>query len=441
MKVLFISLGCDKNLSDTEHMLGRLVQAGHEVVDDEEQADAVVINTCCFIRDARDESVDTILEMSEKRKKGIFRILIITGCLAQKYQKEIRETLPEVDCVLGTMSTESILDALTSAEKEIPYEKFRSLSELPDEGGPRVLTTGGHFAYLKIAEGCDKRCTYCIIPSLRGPYRSVPMETLIREAEELSERGVKELILVAQETSLYGKDLYGRKSLHILLEKLCRISGIRWIRLLYCYPEEIYDDLIEVMAREEKICHYLDMPIQHASDRILKMMGRKTNRKELTEKINRLRERIPDIILRTSLITGFPGETAEDHECLREFIEEIRFDRLGVFCYSAEDGTPAAVLPDQIAEELKEERRDDLMMLQQEISEENGEDRIGSELLVMIEGKVSGEDAYIGRSYMDAPNVDGYVFVQTPEVLMTGDFVRTLITGSTEYDLIGQIAD
>ena len=441
MKVLFISLGCDKNLSDTEHMLGRLVQAGHEIVDDEAQAEAVVINTCCFIRDARDESVDTILEMSEKRKKGIFRILIITGCLAQKYQKEIRETLPEVDAVLGTMSTESILDALDSAEKKLPYEEFRNLSDLPDEGGPRVLTTGGHFAYLKIAEGCDKRCTYCIIPSLRGPYRSVPMETLIQEAEDLSQRGVKELILVAQETSLYGKDLYGKKSLHILLEKLCRINGIRWIRILYCYPEEIYDDLIEVMAREEKICHYLDMPIQHASDRILKMMGRRTNRKELTEKISSLRERIPDIVLRTSLITGFPGETLEDHECLKEFIEEIRFDRLGVFCYSAEEGTSAAVLPDQIDEKLKEERRDDLMMLQQEISEENGEERIGSELLVMIEGKVSGEDAYIGRSYMDAPNVDGYVFVQTPEVLMTGDFVRTLITGSTEYDLIGQIAD
>ena len=441
MKVLFVSLGCDKNLSDTEHMIGRLVEAGHEIVDDEDQAEAIVINTCCFIRDARDESVDTILEMSEKRKNGKCRILIITGCLAQRYQHEIRETLPEVDAVLGTMSTDSILEALNAAENKQPYEEFRNLSELPDEGGPRELTTGGHFAYLKIAEGCDKRCTYCIIPELRGPYRSVPMETLVREASELAGRGVRELILVAQETSLYGKDLYGEKSLHILLKKLCSISGIRWIRILYCYPEEIYDGLIEVMAGEEKICHYLDMPIQHASDRILKRMGRRTSQAELSEKIRTLRERIPDIILRTTLITGFPGESEEDHECLKQFIEETRFDRLGVFCYSAEEGTPAAGFPDQIGEEIKEARRDELMLLQQDISEENGDERIGSELLVMIEGKVSGEDAYIGRSYMDAPNVDGYVFVQTPEILMTGDFVRTVITGSTEYDLIGRIAD
>ena len=441
MKIFFISLGCDKNLSDSEHMIGRLVSAGHEITDEEDQADAIIINTCCFIRDARDESVDTILEMAERKKAGTCRALIITGCLAQRYQKEIRETLPEVDAVLGTMSTESILEALQAAEQEKTFEHFRSLSELPDESGPRALTTGGHYAYLKIAEGCDKRCTYCIIPSLRGPYRSVPMEILLDEARSLAQRGVKELILVAQETSVYGKDIYGKKSLHILLEKLCRIHGLRWIRILYCYPEEIYDELIDVMAREEKICHYLDMPVQHASDRILKAMGRRTTREEVTGKIRSLRERIPDIVLRTSLITGFPGETEEDHAALMDFVEEIRFDRLGVFCYSPEEGTAAAGLADQIDEETKEARRDDLMLLQQDISGENGENRIGSELLVMIEGKVSGEDAYIGRSYMDAPNVDGYVFVQTPEVLMTGDFVRTKITGSMEYDLIGQIAD
>lgn len=441
MKILFISLGCDKNLADSEEMLGLLTAAGHEIVDAEEDAEAIVINTCCFIGDAREESVETILEMAEYKKAGSCRALIVTGCMAQRYQKEITQELPEVDAVLGTTSYEEILEALNKASEGEHYYSFKSIDYLPEDKGKRILTTGGHFGYLKIAEGCDKRCTYCIIPSLRGHYRSVPMERLLAQAEDMASQGVKELILVAQETTVYGKDLYGKKSLHILLEKLCRIKGIRWIRILYCYPEEIYDELIEVIAREPKICHYLDMPIQHASDAVLKRMGRRTTRQELTDMIQKLRSQIPDIVLRTTLISGFPGETQEDHEELMEFVDEMEFDRLGVFPYSAEDNTPAAAMKDQIPEEVKNERRDEIMELQQEISLEKGEACIGEELLVMIEGKVSGESAYIGRTYRDAPKVDGYIFVQTGELLMTGDFAKVRVTGAMEYDLIGELTD
>lgn len=441
MKILFISLGCDKNLADSEEMLGLLTARGHEIVDDETQADAIVINTCCFIKDAKEESVETILEMAEYKKTGSCHALVVTGCMAQRYQKEIIEEVPEVDAVLGTTSYGDIVKALEEAVAGNHFEEFRDIDYLPDTGSKRVLTTGGHFGYLKIAEGCDKHCTYCIIPKLRGKFRSVPMESLIAQAEDMAEQGVKELILVAQETTVYGKDLYGKKSLHILLKKLCEIKGIRWIRVLYCYPEEIYDELIETIRDEKKICHYLDIPIQHASDRILKRMGRRTSKQELIDIVGKLRKEIPDIVLRTTLITGFPGETEEDHEELKEFVDEMEFDRLGVFTYSPEENTPAAEMADQVPEEVKEERRDELMELQQEISYDRGQDRIGQELLVMIEGKVADESAYIGRTYGDAPKVDGYIFVQTGELLMTGDFAKVRVTGALEYDLIGVLSD
>ena len=441
MKILFISLGCDKNLADSEEMLGLLTAGGHEITDDETQADAIVINTCCFIKDAKEESVETILEMAEYKKTGSCHALIVTGCMAQRYQKEIIEEVPEVDAVLGTTSYGDIVKALEEAVAGNHFEEFRDIDYLPDTGSKRVLTTGGHFGYLKIAEGCDKHCTYCIIPKLRGKFRSVPMERLIAQAEDMAEQGVKELILVAQETTVYGKDLYGKKSLHILLKKLCEIRGIRWIRILYCYPEEIYDELIETIRDEKKICHYLDIPIQHASDRILKRMGRRTSKQELIDIVGKLRKEIPDIVLRTTLITGFPGETEEDHEELKEFVDEMEFDRLGVFTYSPEENTPAAEMADQVPEKVKEERRDELMELQQEISYDRGQDRIGQELLVMIEGKVADESAYIGRTYGDAPKVDGYIFVQTGELLMTGDFAKVRVTGALEYDLIGVLSD
>ena len=441
MKILFISLGCDKNLADSEEMLGLLTANGHEIVNTEEEAQAIVINTCCFIHDAKEESVETILEMAEYKKAGTCSALIVTGCMAQRYQEEIIQEIPEVDAVLGTASYGDIVKALNEATAGNHFQEYSDINGLPEIGSDRVITTGGHYAYLKIAEGCDKHCTYCIIPSLRGNFRSVPEEKLLRQAEYLASQGVKELIIVAQETTVYGTDLYGKKTLHLLLKKLCGIKGIRWIRVLYCYPEEIYDELIQVMKEEKKICHYLDLPIQHASDRILRRMGRRTTKAQLTEIVEKLRREIPDIVLRTTLITGFPGETEEDHRELMEFVDEMEFDRLGVFTYSAEEGTPAATMPDQVPEELKESRRDELMELQQEISLDRGNRRIGQELVVMIEGKVSGESAYIGRTYGDAPNVDGYLFVQTGELLMTGDFAKVRVTGALEYDLIGELAD
>ncbi len=441
MKILFISLGCDKNLADSEEMLGLLTGSGHEIVDSEEEAEAIVVNTCCFIHDAKEESINTILEMAEYKKSGICQVLIVTGCMAQRYKEEIVQEIPEVDAVLGTTSYDDIVQALNEASAGKHFEEFKDINSLPEDSGRRVITTGGHFGYLKIAEGCDKHCTYCIIPSLRGNFRSVPEERLLAQAEYMASQGVKELILVAQETTVYGTDLYGKKTLHLLLRKLCQIKGIRWIRILYCYPEEIYDELIQVMKEEKKICHYLDLPIQHCSDRILKRMGRRTSKAQLVEIITKLRKEIPDIVLRTSLITGFPGETEEDHQELMEFVDEMEFDRLGVFTYSPEEDTPAATMKDQIPEELKEERRDEIMELQQEISLDKGNQRIGQEMLVMIEGKVSGESAYIGRTYMDAPKVDGYMFVQTGELMVTGDFAKVRVTGALEYDLIGELTD
>ena len=439
MKLLFVSLGCDKNLVDSEEMLGLLTGNGFEIVDDETEAEAIVVNTCCFINDAKEESVNTILEMAEYKKTGSCKVLVVTGCMAQRYKNEIIEEVPEVDAVLGTTSYGDILKAIREAMEGKHFQEFKDIDYLPEKLGKRVLTTGGHFGYLKIAEGCDKHCTYCIIPKLRGKFRSVPMERLVTQAKEMAEEGVKELILVAQETTVYGTDIYGKKSLHILLKELCKIKGIRWIRVLYCYPEEIYDELIQTMKEEKKICHYLDLPIQHASDTILKRMGRRTSKQQLIDTITKLRKEIPDIALRTTLITGFPGETQEQHEEVMEFVDEMEFERLGVFTYSPEEDTPAATMPDQIDEEVKEERQADIMELQQEIVFDQAEDMIGKEVLVMVEGKVADENAYVGRTYRDAPNVDGLIFVNTDEELMTGDFAKVKVTGAAEYDLIGEL--
>lgn len=440
-KVLFISLGCDKNRADSEEMLGLLVSRGYGITDDEANADVIVINTCCFIGDAKEESIQTILEMAEYRKSGPCKALLVAGCLAQRYQEEIAREIPEVDVVLGTTAAEDILKGLEEAFGGRHYEKYEDVDYLPRLPARRILTTGGHYAYLKIAEGCDKHCTYCIIPSLRGRYRSIPMESLLGQAEDLAGQGVRELILVAQETASYGQDLYGEKSLHRLLGELCKIPGLAWIRVMYCYPEEIYPALVEAIRREPKICHYLDIPIQHASGRILKRMGRKTSREGLEKILAGLREAVPDIVLRTSLITGFPGETQEDHEELMEFVGAMEFDRLGVFNYSAEEGTPAAAMDGQIPEDVKEARRAELMELQQEISMEKGERRIGQTLLCVVEGALPQESAYVARTYADAPDVDGYLFVKTGEQLMSGDFVRVRVTGAMEYDLIGELDD
>ena len=439
MNILFISLGCDKNLVDTEVMLGLLASKGHQMIDDETQADVIVINTCCFINDAKEESIQTILEMADYKKEGRLKALIVTGCLAQRYKNEIIEEIPEVDAVLGTTSYDKIVEAIAEALQGHSLVEMTDLDALPEVNTQRLVTTGGHFAYLKIAEGCDKHCTYCIIPKIRGNFRSVPMEKLLREAQELADQGVKELILVAQETTLYGKDIYGEKSLHKLLKELCKITGIQWIRILYCYPEEITDELIQVMKEEKKICHYLDLPIQHASNEILKRMGRRTSKEQLIEIIGKLRKEIPDIALRTTLITGFPGETEEQHEELMDFVDEMEFDRLGVFTYSAEEDTPAASMDGQIEESVKEDRQAELMELQQDIAFDLAEDMIGQEVLVLIEGKVADENAYVGRTYKDAPNVDGLIFVNTDEELMSGDFARVKVTGALEYDLIGEI--
>ena len=440
MKILFVSLGCDKNLVDTEMMLGMLGDKGFSFTDDEAEADIVVVNTCCFIGDAKEESINTLLQMGELRESGQIKALIAAGCLAQRYREEIQKEIPQVDAIVGTTAIEDIVAAVEEVLAGQKQNHYRDINAKPATNHRRVVTTGGHFAYLKIAEGCDKRCTYCIIPKVRGNYRSVPMENLVAEATQLAEGGVRELILVAQETTLYGVDLYGQKSLPKLLHELAQISGIYWIRILYCYPEEITEELIETIAGEPKVCHYLDIPIQHASDEVLRRMGRKTNQRELREMIARLRERIPDICLRTTLISGFPGETQEDFEELYNFVDEMEFDRLGVFPYSQEEDTRAAEMPDQIEESVKEARRDELMELQQEIAFEKAQDMIGQELVVMIEGKVADEDVYVARTYRDAPNVDGFLFLNTTAELMTGDFVKVLVTDSNEYDLIGEIS-
>lgn len=441
MRIMFVSLGCDKNLVDTENMLGILKDKGFEFTDDEMQADVIAVNTCCFIHDAKQESINTILEMAEHKKDAVCKALIVTGCLAHRYKDEITKEIPEVDALIGTSSYDKIAEVVLSVLEGKGYSCVEDTDRLPVVKNHRIMTTGGYYEYLKIAEGCDKHCTYCIIPAVRGNFRSFEMEYLLEQARYLADNGTKELILVAQETTVYGTDIYGKKALPELLRKLCRIDGLEWIRILYCYPEEITDELIQVIKEEPKICKYLDMPIQHSSDNILKRMGRRTTRQELVDVIAKLRNNIPDIALRTTLITGFPGETEEDIDDLLDFVDTMEFDRLGVFTYSPEEGTPAASMTDQVPENIKEERRNRIMELQQEVSLDKSADMVGRVIPVMVEGKITDDDAYVGRSYKDAPNVDGYVFINTNAQLMSGQIVNVSITGSMEYDLIGELAN
>ncbi len=439
MKVLFISLGCDKNLVDSEYMLGALTDAGHTICDNEEEAEIIVVNSCSFIHDAKEESIDTILTMANYKESGSLKYLIVAGCLSQRYKEEVLSEIPEIDAILGTNSYNEIISAIESLDRNEKYIALNSLDSLPRLTNKRLLSTPGHYAHLKIAEGCNKNCAYCVIPSIRGPYRSVPMEDLIAEANDLVESGVKELILVAQETTLYGIDLYGKKSLHLLLDELNKINGLFWIRIMYCYPEEIYDELIASIKRNDKVCHYLDMPIQHASDRILRSMNRRTNQAELRDRINKLRQEIPDLCLRTTLIAGFPGETDEDHEELMEFVNEMEFDRLGVFTYSPEEDTPAFSFDNQLDEDKKSDYQAEIMELSEEVIFDKNQSLIGLETYALIEGKVADENSYIGRTYRDAPDIDGYVFIKFDGELRTGDIVKVKIYAAHEYDLLGEV--
>ena len=441
MKVCLVHLGCDKNLVDSEHMLGILADKGYEIVADENEADIIIVNTCAFILDAKEESINTLIEMGRIKQENGARGLIACGCLAQRYAAEIHEDIPEVDAVIGTQGFDELPAVIQSILEGHPQDSFGDIDNKLICGKRRVLSGGTHIAYLKIAEGCDKRCTYCAIPSIRGGFRSVPMEILLNEAEQLAEQGVRELVLVAQETTVYGKDLYGHKALSELLHKLCGISGIEWIRLLYCYPEEIDDELIDTIKTEKKICHYLDMPIQHADDTILQRMGRRTNRKYLENLISKLRSEIPDIALRTSLITGFPGEDDEAFAGLYEFVEQMRFERLGVFTFSEEEGTIAAQMDNQVEESVKQERRDRIMQLQQKICFENAAAMVGRRLPVIIEGRIPEEGTLVGRTYMDAPDVDGYVFIESDRDIDSGRIMDVIITAGEEYDLIGEFED
>lgn len=438
IQILFVSLGCDKNLVDSEVMLGLLEEKGYAITNEEKEADVVIINTCCFIHDAKEESIENIIEMGRLKQTGKVKALIITGCLAERYKDEIRKELPEVDAILGTSSTESIVEAVETVLEGKRYEHFDDINYLAPSHEKRAITSGTYMGYLKIAEGCNKHCTYCIIPKVRGTYRSVPMEDLIAQANYLVSNGITEICLVAQETTLYGIDLYGKKKLPELLRKLSEIKDLVWIRLLYCYPEEITEELILEIRDNPKVCHYIDMPLQHSENHILQRMGRKTTKEEIKKTIAHIREEIPDIVLRTSLITGFPGETEEEHEKMLSFIDETEFNRLGVFTYSPEEDTPAAEFDGQISEDVKIKWKDEIMGLQQEISYDLNATMVGKTLKVVVEGYLYQEQMYLCRSYMDAPEIDGYVFVSSQEELLSGDFIHVTITDFNEYDLIGE---
>lgn len=437
-KINVVSLGCDKNRVDAEYMIGMLLEQGHVLVDDPADAEIVLINSCCFIGDAKEESIQTILELAAYKETGCCQALILTGCLAERYREEVRKELPEVDALLGTNSYDEICRVIEEALEGTHPEVLKPLTGLPAVTAKRVNTTGGYYAYLKIAEGCDKHCTYCVIPSVRGAYRSVPMEALLQEAGELVSSGARELILVAQETTLYGIDLYGERRLPALLDALERIPELRWIRLLYCYPEEITKELVDAIKRNQKVCHYLDMPIQHVSDDILKRMGRRTTKKDLTERISMIRREVPDICLRTTLICGFPGETEEEHRELLDFVRDMHFDRLGVFAYSEEEGTDAAGMAHQVPEEVKRERCEEVMALSESLIFADNQEKIGQTMEVMIEGRLSDDQVYVARTYRDAPEIDGYLFFPCEGELMSGDFLRVTVTGTNNYDLIGE---
>lgn len=443
MNIYFVSLGCDKNLVDSEMMITGLRKAGHCIIDDEQEADIIVVNTCCFIGDAKEESINTLIQMGEYKTDGKCKLLVACGCLAQRYHKEIREQIPEVDVIIGTMSYEALNEAIDECllHEGETKECLESIDYLPKPLHDRDSMSGGYFAYLKIAEGCDKCCTYCIIPKVRGKYRSVAMEDILAQARHLVDNGAKELILVAQETTLYGKDLYGKKSLPLLLEKLSEIEELKWIRILYCYPEEITDELIDAIKRLPKVCHYLDIPIQHGSDHILKRMGRYTDQAEIKRIVSKLHKEIPDIALRTTLITGFPGETQQDFDILKEFVKEMKFERLGVFTYSQEEDTKAAEFEEQVPQEIKEARKNEIMEIQQQIAFAHCKEQIGRVMEVMIEGRLPEEGVYIARTYMDAPDIDGYVFVESDWNLISGDFLTVEIIGADEYDLIGKVVE
>lgn len=443
MNIYFVSLGCDKNLVDSEMMITGLRKAGHCIIDDEQEADIIVVNTCCFIGDAKEESINTLIQMGEYKTDGKCKLLVACGCLAQRYHKEIREQIPEVDVIIGTMSYEALNEAIDECllHEGETKECLESIDYLPKPLHDRDSMSGGYFAYLKIAEGCDKCCTYCVIPKVRGKYRSVAMEDILAQARHLVDNGAKELILVAQETTLYGKDLYGKKSLPLLLEKLSEIEELKWIRILYCYPEEITDELIDAIKRLPKVCHYLDIPIQHGSDHILKRMGRYTDQAEIKRIVSKLHKEIPDIALRTTLITGFPGETQQDFDILKEFVKEMKFERLGVFTYSQEEDTKAAEFEEQVPQEIKEARKNEIMEIQQQIAFAHCKEQIGRVMEVMIEGRLPEEGVYIARTYMDAPDIDGYVFVESDWNLISGDFLTVEIIGADEYDLIGKVVE
>ena len=447
MNILMVSLGCDKNLCDSEAMLGLLAKHNYNITNDEQEAVDIIVNTCSFIKDAMEESVNTVLEMAKLKQQNL-KYLIVTGCMAQRFKDEIFDEIPEIDACLGTSSFDKILDVIEElkardgiedAEEISVYDDIDRLATITESN--KVITSGTFMGYLKIAEGCDKFCTYCVIPHIRGHYRSVPMEQLLKEAEYMASQGIEELVLVAQETTCYGKDLYGEKRLHVLVRELAKIDGIKWIRLMYCYPEEIYDELIDCFKEEPKLLHYIDMPMQHSEDAILKRMGRRTDRASIEAVIGKLREAAPDIAIRTSLIAGFPGETQEEHEALMAFLDEQELDRVGVFTYSREDGTPAATFENQIDEETAEQWRNEIMELQQEISLDKNETFVGKIMQVIIEGYSSDDDVYVGRTYRDAPGVDGLVFVNCDYELMSGQIVDVRINEVGPYDMIGGIVD
>ncbi|MBU5475762.1 30S ribosomal protein S12 methylthiotransferase RimO [Eubacterium sp. MSJ-21] len=447
MNILMVSLGCDKNLCDSEAMLGLLAKHNYNITNDEQEADAVIVNTCSFIKDAMEESVNTVLEMAKLKQQNL-KYLIVTGCMAQRFKDEIFAEIPEIDACLGTSSFDKILDVIEELKARDGIEDAEGISVYDDidrlatiTESNKVITSGTFMGYLKIAEGCDKFCTYCVIPHIRGHYRSVPMEQLIKEAEYMASQGIEELVLVAQETTCYGKDLYGEKRLHVLVRELAKIDGIKWIRLMYCYPEEIYDELIDCFRDEPKLLHYIDMPMQHSEDAILKRMGRRTDRASIEAVIGKLREAAPDIAIRTSLIAGFPGETKEEHEALMTFLDEQELDRVGVFTYSREDGTPAATFENQIDEETATQWRNEIMELQQEISLDKNETFVGKIMQVIVEGYSSDDDVYVGRTYRDAPGVDGLVFVNCDYELMSGQIVDVRINEVGPYDMIGGILD
>lgn len=441
-KVFIETLGCSKNQVDSEIMLGIMNENGFDLAEREVEADVIIINTCGFIESAKTESVETIIDFAELKETGNCKVLIVSGCLSQRYKDELKKEIPEVDAFLGTtnfVEVAKIVDDIFS-ETETNASHFDIDADV-DYELPRILTSPSYTAYIKISEGCDNRCTYCIIPKLRGKYKSRKMENIIEEVKFLAENGTKELIIIAQDITRYGLDIYGEYRLVDLLDELSKVEGIKWIRLQYSYPDIIDDELIDLIARNEKICDYLDIPIQHCNDEVLKVMNRRTTKEHIINVIQKLRSKVPGIAIRTSLIAGFPGETDEQFNELYEFVKETEFDRLGVFSYSREEDTPAAKLPNQIDEEIKEERQVAIMALQKDISLKKNMAKIGTVYDILIEEKVNGEDVYVGRSQYDAPDVDGIVFVNSKKELMVGEFVKVTITDALEYDLIGEVLD